>query len=412
MGIQRVLKNKIPLILMVFLILQPVIDMVTGVMVHFSLSISLGVVIRVSFLVFLGYYLVFISSSRYRTQSLIIGACILSYLVVFLLSIGGQGSFFLEVSNTLRVFFFPLFFIGLLNIYEEHGDVLKDKVLVLTGFLYVAIIIIANLSGTAFDSYAITKVGSVGWFNSANEVGAIIAILLPLTFAFVFKKISIMKIILLGITVFAILSLGTKIPILALMLCLMVYGIGFLIHLIKTKKWAYVGSLLVLILGLCAAAIYLIPKTPLYKNMVIHAEFLKLGSVWEMFKDGQTIDHLFFGSRISFFMDNLKVYLEGDVTTKLLGMGYGLYEKKVEMDLFDIILRHGVLGAIGYFGGVIYLSVLYVAKGLKRLNWEYVLPLVIGLGVSFISGHVLTAPSVSIIVAFILLKFLTGKRQE
>ena len=45
--------------------------------------------------------------------------------------------------------------------------------------IYLLFILIPNVLNLGFGSYEITKKGSIGWFYTANEVGAIISILMP-----------------------------------------------------------------------------------------------------------------------------------------------------------------------------------------------------------------------------------------
>ena len=73
-----------------------------------------------------------------------------------------------------------------LNIKDIKID---NKILVMTMFIYIILIFIAVVTNTGFNSYDIAKKGSLGWFNSTNEISGIISILLPITVAqFMNKK--------------------------------------------------------------------------------------------------------------------------------------------------------------------------------------------------------------------------------
>ena len=62
---QKVIKENLSKYLSIFLILQPVLDMLTGICLHiFHLNITLGIIIRLLFLAFIGYIIIFIYKKK------------------------------------------------------------------------------------------------------------------------------------------------------------------------------------------------------------------------------------------------------------------------------------------------------------------------------------------------------------
>ena len=84
------------------------------------------------------------------------------------------------------------------------------------------------------------------------------------------------------------------------------------------------------------------------------------------------------------------------------------------MDYFDIYYSHGVVGFIIYFA--IYGYIFYlIMKKREKLNIEkycIYISIILIILLSFITGHIITAPSVSILVAIILLKVMPDKLRK
>ena len=66
--------------------------------------------------------------------------------------------------------------------YIEENKTIANNIINITLLSYSLVIIIARITNTAFNSYAVAKVGTIGWFNSANEISAIISIIVPYLF--------------------------------------------------------------------------------------------------------------------------------------------------------------------------------------------------------------------------------------
>lgn len=398
-NINKFIKNNIILILSIFILSQPIIDLLTSISIKFDLLFSFGTIIRVLFMLFLVYYLMFISKCLYRKKSIILLSTIFIYLILFILN----HLSFLELTNTLRSFYFSIIFICLYNIFKEE-NIIDNKYILLSLFIYVFIIILAEITNSAFDSYMVAKTGHVGWFNSANEIGAIIAIILPMLFESLFKKFNIIKLIFICLTIFVSFRVGTRIPLLSLGLCLVIYYFKVVKLLLKKGYKKIFGTTIISTIIILITFILLIPTTPIYKNIIIHTNFLGIDSIDDIFRDTKTIDHFIFSERLSFLSDTNEKYVESDITSKFIGIGYSSNKKMVEMDPFDIFYRHGIIGFIIYFGSVGYIIIL----NKKKFNYEYLLPIFLTLFISFFAGHVFTSPAVSIFVSIILLKFIFG----
>ena len=112
------------------------------------------------------------------------------------------------------------------------------------------------------------------------------------------------------------------------------------------------------------------------------------------------------------------IYKKSSIVEKLVGLGHVIEiksgistDKTIEMDQLDIFYRHGIVGTILYFGQLIMLMGVII-KSLFR-NARYLLDLdvitcmiaiFLGIAIAFSSGHVLTAPAVSIFIILSIIK--------
>lgn len=398
--------------ILVFFLMQPVVDVATAFMIRWGYEFSVGTVVRAGFLVFMGIHLVFFSKSPYKKKSLICLGILALYLGGFSFYYYNQPEFFSQLSNTFRFFFFPVSFIFLFNVYVEKKQLIKDRSIAAYGLIYMACIFVADLSHTAFETYGGARVGEVGWFNSANEVGAIIAITLPFIFkALFYDKINLPKVLLGFMTLYAILSMGAKTGLIVFVLCAFI----LLGHGLKkgTQKYGKrVWILFILFIALMVGAIVQFgPKTALYQNVVIHGKFMKV-DLSEGIDPLYLTETFILSGRGELLEDAGKAYLDRPVIEKIIGIGYVSHPKMVEMDLFDLIFRHGILGTIIYVFPFFYLISRFKKDYYNKTDRRYVFPFVIALGVSLLAGHVITAPSVSLLFVFIIINLFGYEKVE
>ncbi len=391
-------------IISIFLLLEPLIDIFTSLQINFNItSFSLGIIFKFLFLLVILYYYIFIV--KIKNKKIIIYIFLISFFVFFNLFIV-NGFAFENVSGLFRIMFFPISLLFIYEIYKHKNKVINKKILRLVALFYSLFIIVPVLTNTAFDSYAVAKKGSLGWFYSANEISAILAILLPSIFYYTFEKFKIYKLVPLIIVIISIFIIGTKTPLVSLLLCLLFFFVKYIIKCFFKKSYKKIICILFLFLTGLSLSIIFIPKTNIYKNTVIHLNFLKIEKVQELF-DYKTIDHFVFGRRLTFLSENNEFYANSSFDKKLFGIGFCEEEKLVEMDIFDIFYRTGILGFMLFL-----LPVIQLLKHYKKNDKKYILSILMVLFSSVLAGHVLTAPSVSILVSIILCNSFFGKEAK
>ena len=331
-----------------FLLLHPIIDLLTSLCIKtFSIPITFGAGIRILFLLFTVYVAVFI----YKEKRLIwYYAAVAVYALLFVTSIfiyKDGNNLIGEIEGFIKTFYFPIL---LITIYMNRKKVNLNKHLIQTMSLYVILIFIPTIFSLGFDSYEITKKGTIGFFYSANEISAIISLLTPILVLYLLEdKINIPKIVFSIIYIVSILSLGTKTPLLSLIVTIIFLVIWILIKnkIFKDLKKIYIFTL-TSIAALTLGCI-IIPHTSFYKNIETHLNFLEVDNITDVFKDTQLIDHFVFSQRLT-FLDNKKIIYDNlELPQQLIGIGY--YEdskelKMIEIDYFDISSHHGPIGFI------------------------------------------------------------------
>lgn len=427
--INKYLNENITKIILWFVLLSPIFDLITSILLNIAkIEFNFIIIFKMLFMIICIYYLFFISKSKYKKISIAYVITTSIYIIIYsIMMIKQKDASVLsyEIQNLFRSFFFPLTLVPIFNIYEEKKFDFNNKHLSIILLIYIILLFIPTITKTDFSSYAYSKVGSIGWFNSTNEIGAIISILLPFGIYNLFRvKSLLLKIVILLTSIYTYFSLGTKVPILSLWIVIMAYFLIYIVKIIKQRKIKQISILLISILIMVAASIVLVPKTSFYKNIKIHLDFLEIKSITD-FYDIHIIDHFIFSERVSFYMDTKKNYMKAPTEQKLLGIGYienygtdDVKIKMIEMDYYDIFFRNGLIGFILYF--IPYIIIL--VKVFKKLSstdnilttekMNLYLSIILILILSLFSGHIITSPSVSIFCTIILIMTLKEDNNE
>lgn len=410
--------NNLSIILVVFIFIQPLLDLLTSLEIHvIHFGVSIGAITRFIFLLFCSYYVLFISKEKkFKYILLGIGLYLVLYALV-ILKYKSTDIFFYEFRNGVDTFYLPVLLVSFYLMFKNKAINIKLSTLVLLYLISIAFVLFPNITNTGFNSYSEAKVGSIGWFYSANAIGNLFAFLLPFMFFYILKsKLNIVVKILIAMSIlYVFVSMGTKVPVLAFMLSFIINFIYYFILWFKNKNYKLVfGSIAAFFIGIILA-ILLLPKTSFYKNIKIHKEYLGFNHYYEVFTDYHLLDHFVFSQRLTFLKNTNNNFKNVPIIEKVLGMGYienygtdKEVDKTIEMDYFEVFYRHGIVGCILFYLVVIpYIYVFIRTKHEKSLlNMEFKLSMAIILLLSLFSGHVLVTPSISIFVALIINIFI------
>ena len=450
-----------------FIILQPILDLLTSFMSrNMDLSLTIGIIARSLFMVYMFMYALFIYRPqgriyKYSRWILIgIGVYIITFLGYTLLS--KDTSIITEIKGVIKLFYFPIVLTGVFILNEKDRLEISNNFLMYLLLGYTGVIFIATVTGTYFRSYNeyLYGLGTVGWFFAANEIGSIIAILTPFTIINIIdNKLNIVNIISIILCILSSLYMGTKVPFLGfvgsagiLMVYIIFTSIFTRIKKIPTLLNYKKISVCVIIIGIVFSGLFY--KSPVYKNLmfnyghIVHkiVQFIEgpkeenpatkpmdtneeVVVVEPEEQEEQEIEinmHInqddlvgsLLSNRTAIAEEIKNIYKNSSIVEKLVGLGHVIEikpgistDKTIEMDQLDIFYRHGIVGTILYFGQLIIL-IGAIMKSLFR-NARYLLDLdvitcmisiFLGIAIAFSSGHVLTAPAVSIFIILSIMK--------
>ncbi|WP_052461887.1 O-antigen ligase family protein [Sporosarcina koreensis] len=451
-------RHNIMLALVAFVMIQPIIDVLTTASLLFiDLPLTLGVIIRLAYLAVMAVWILNESrkSKRARLYLLYLAGLAVFVIINFIVGYTVKEPFYIvqELTYYTKVVYFHVLFFGFLLILEamkkEDGS---DTARQLVNYFLIAsltisvVFIIAHLTGTSMSNYARSKEGWTGWFYAGNEIGASMSILLPITALFaVYKQTTTRKFlhwlpfVLLSISM---LALGTKVGYGGILIVLLSIFFGSLLLLLTTKEYparqrvkanSFVSLLLLI------ALVVSTPFTPVFGNMYAHLDILGISLEKpqkpvdedgnELPPDGEEepeeplinaeqFENLVFSSRETYKADYVDQFKDAPISQKLFGMGFaGNYDapaphkplKMIEMDFHDWFFSFGILGFIYMVAPIVWFAGKFIVKLVTNLkeNFTYFsilagVAFLIGIGIAYTAGHTLTAPSASVWLAFLL----------
>ena len=413
---KKFIEKNINMIISLFVIIGPIIDLLTGLSTNkTNLSLSLGIIFRTIFLLFIVIVSIFI----FKKKKLIIPYLIIGlYFVLFLIGniLYKDNVLINEIHGFIRTFYFPIL---LITMYSINDNVRISKMLLFTTlFIYLLLIFIPMIFGIGFQTYDISKVGTLGFYDSANEISGIISLLTPIIFITFFDtKNNIVKFLFFILYLIVILMIGTKTSFITLVITIIMSFIYLVIYSIKKKTYKNLIKIsLITIIGIVLISL-IVPKTDFYKNIETHLDYLKVDKVTDIFKDEELIDHFIFSQRLTFLNDKAKIYSNANNYQRLFGLGYTKNNKTmklIEMDLYDVYYNHGIIGFIIFVTIILYVLINIIRKRNKANYERYMLSLsaLLILVLSYVTGHIITAPAVDIIAIIILLSLIKRNKKD
>lgn len=425
-------KNKKTNIFYIFLLIQPILDLLTSLMTRFiDFPMTIGMAIRGLFLVMMVIYLLFMSKSTHKKKSIIYFGILCIFIVMYFIT---KSDIFkvkflkTEIIYLFKYMYFPITALCLINVFDEL-KLEKEKVFkvcVFEAVLYSTLIILPEVTNTAFSSYIGNNKGTVGWFYAANEIGAIMVALFPFLYYLLFQREGIIKTsIIFIIVILAMTLLGTKTSFLGMLITEVIYALYFLFNYKKNRAYGLKWSIIIIVISFG-----LIPNIPAVKNLQnAISESSHIKEEYQEKKDkekdydkkyninshgAKRLIMVVLSSRDKYFFDTLEIYENSSSSDKLFGIGFinrneindKKIEKLIEIDPLDILFHYGLIGFIIYFSPLIYVAyrtIKSIFKNKFRLSFFKLTNIyVIGIItlISMIAGHVYSAPAVSIYVSF------------
>ena len=382
----KYLDKNISKIILIFIFLQPIIDLLTSISINYlHLTISVGIVVRSLFLVLIIYYYVFIRKISKKQLMYLLGILVfsLSFIIFIYLSKEPMGS---NIVSLVKY----LYFIILLILIDSKDLKISKRNLFYIALIYILLIFVPRMLSLDFNSYREGNIGSVGIFNSGNEINAILVFLLPIYLTNLLKEQSLAyRLIFFAVMAYVSLLTGTKVLLFFFLL------ITLIKILPETKKLSNKAKIVSLIgVGItCALLVILIPKTNFYHNIVLSLEYNNINSFKDIFSYN-FLNNVIFHERLTFLVNNFNIYINSGIRSILFGIGLtsnSILLKEVEMDLYDILITFGIIGTL-----LLIIPVIKYLLSLNKQDKDLIIGTIFLLIVSIISGHVLLSPAVSI----------------
>ena len=418
--------------LYLFLLLLPIIDVLTSITEKLNLNIpSLGIIIKSVFLGIMILYLIISSTSKYKKMSLYYLMAIFLYMVLFFITkinYLNLSLFVIELKYMIKILFYPISLITMICYFDDKKLSKEElsSVLLKSFLIYLLFIIIPFITKTGFNSYMDGSYGSSGWFYAANEMAIILIALFP--FSYMLLKKSIVFVIIPIISALLISTLGTKVSMIGLyVISLMIFIISLFYR--KNKKFdkkLILGTFLVLI-----SVIVIFNSSNTVDN--ISNSILIQERQNEIDKELYNFDYdsnsLFYkvvlkygrailSDRDLYFKYTFKTYDDNfNINTLLFGIGYSdvykinneLATKLIEIDFFDILFHSGLMMSLIVFLPFLYFIVeLFKSKKFNINIVFYTLMIALIFSISCLSGHTFGAPAVSIYLSLYMI-FVFGE---
>ncbi|WIY61303.1 O-antigen ligase family protein [Bacillus arachidis] len=443
------LSNKFENFLLIFIMLQPILDLLTSFCIMvLKIDTTIGVITRLFVMALGGIYILLQAKEKGNRKYII-------YLIVvgIVCAAGFVNNKFVKspimLGEEIKFIAKSLYPIIMLTCYIFVFKSLKNKVntyskmrnyIVYSTLIINAIMVISIATGTDYNSYTSIKTGSRGWFYAGNELGSILAVICPIVFLYSIEKTtSIAKSyfwIPSLLMIFSLFAIGTKVGfgaivgtmIVAVFMC---YVQAFLQRKDRKKKAYLLNGIIATVVF--AGVVAYTPFSPFLKNIGFHFQFLEnkqemkeaeekkedkpqhkppVTQEEKEVKKQEETQALIFSGRELFEKVYKDYYAEAPTSQKLLGMGYsGNFKgepKLIERDFHDWFYAFGIIGfallliPFLYFG--IKILLILITRFREVFTVKYGLlatSLALGLSIAFIAGHVLTAPGVSIYFAVI-----------
>ncbi|MGM8366163.1 O-antigen ligase family protein [Virgibacillus sp. W0181] len=411
------------LIIFLFIIIQPVIDMATSLSTEYGLPrISIGALVKA---MTIGILFIIIFKYLFTHNKKLLGMFIATFtgiLVMAAVNLLLKHPYLLyeEVNFMLKTSYYVVMIFAAILLIDSK---LINRELLFKAINVVSLIIgisfwLAIITKTNITSYTYLKGGYSGWFYAANELSVIVLILLGFTIVNLFITDTFTTKLAFILMVSMVPMIGTKTVFLGAIVLLFFNGVYLLL---KHKNQTLQQKTYLLFFASIILFISFAPFSPIASNTK-EVDFApkQVEQVRMEEKEVEVAKHTFIGrvlsSRNIYFNTTKDNFIQTDSMRKLFGMGFaGDYEdhpKTIEMDFFDLFFGYGIIGTL-----LLLLPLAYLARkvfSLKLLTLEYLtflLTLGLCFGISLLAGHVLFAPSVMTYVAilFVSIGLLVGE---
>lgn len=424
--LQKIYSSKV--VQAIFIIL-PFIEIITSYMVlNTDFPITLGVIYKTLFLLYGLVYLIFVDKEKRKWNFILLGAFAITILanVAITLSSFSMSALINKAVSMTKYMCLPITLFFLYR-YLKNGNEFSLKTLVYSAGIYATTILLSAITGTALPTYdTAPERGISGWIYSGNELSAMMALFYPIVIYYAAKYKSLSFIYVLAVMTYGLLVIGTKTALIGLVFSILAILI-FSIIAFAWKKTKIAKSTLIITIILTVAVAIAMPYSPSYKY--IEGRINKLISQSQQ-EDGEEqqngVENLIFNGREKYVYEQKKLAADASPLELLVGLkdehrvidDTGNYTV-VERDFHDVKFGYGLIGLAIYLIPIFLIAISFFVRLFKNFKQEFTvrnfcigLSGLLGIGISYIVGHVLLAPTVAMFLGTIFIKFNDRQNKE
>ena len=449
--IQNIKKVPVNILAGIYIILNPLIDIITSIQTRYTAApISVGAILRPILIISIIAYTVICISPKNRKKLLIyisIALIYLSTMLFYYYNKYGWGLFITQLSGAVKTFNFPIVLITFYVLNLEKKVHIDYRYFITTLVMYSLAIILPMAFGISEKTYDIgNNAGYIGLFFAGNDISIAIVLLFIVLFAQMHESYKnnmlIISILVLIPGLFVIMMIGTKTPFLGVIGLLIIILLGFIYRLIfGIQRNDY--KLLIITMSTTLILFISFGYTAIGQNMGLYNFGMKLPQNDDL--DDKPQYNVLSGRDI-YKGQNLEDYKSANIFEKIIGLGYlrdepyeepileteennmqevshspilqsedapiGQYtvRKLCEMDFWDILVNHGIIGFVIFFIPLAVYFIKYIQvtikKGFKKVNLTNIIltyAVLLTVIISYLSGHTFVSPSVSTVVIMVFI---------
>ena len=359
------------IIIVLFLLLSPVIDLITGIEVNNNFIYTIGMIIRPIILLIIFMYLI----NLRRDRGIILLLLIYGLITTFSIFMIKFNSILDEISIVTKIFYLPILIL-FFNRYKNKF--INNKLLFIILIEYLLMIIIP---------YIINK--DLFLFSSKLSISYIILILFPLVYNYLLNKNYILRYILIFLTVISTYILRENILIIGLIIYVIYFYLKYILKEYKNSTNIKKTILIIIIIIFIIGSIFLIPRLTMYHNIL---EIIKKHNITGFNQD--FINYVIFNGKLN-VLDTLNAYYNiTNIYGHLIGLTTNITSHVIiGIDFFDIFYNIGIIGSITY--------VIVIINGFIKSRTRGLSIIIFSLFIlySIIIGNILINPMVTIYLA-------------
>lgn len=401
-------------ILIAYIIINPIIDFATGLyikevlgateldIVNAVFSSTPSLYIRLAMLLVFGVYLLLRREKIAIGTLVIMGLAFCASIAVLLLtgadlSLGTDIKYFIKYCYNIVMFFA---YMSLIRHMCRDKEEFLEKMFMIARYTCIVCamgIIIPYIFSIGYYTYAdkLGFRGCRGYFYSGNDITAVFMVLLPIVTAnFIsmkekfFSAKSVLTIVAAALSVTSLLLIGSKTAFVAVAVTLCFMAL-YTVFAIKKHGAGYLVRMLALLAAILLSLLIL--------GCIVGFDRLISGislsySVPAEYAADVGMEAAVLSGRDYKLSQQFELFRSGGVLTWLFGIGRSTVLNVIEMDIFEVIIYYGIVGAAAMLWLYVWLAVEFVKSMFKQfdvLSFALFIALGMSLGYLALAGHVL-----------------------